>query len=329
MQLIPIYFPNINHPKQLMKPSIPLSLLAAALLTTAPASAFELHHSEGALSLNTTPEKLVSFDVGVLDSLAALGVPVSGVPKSSYEGHLARYQDVPVVGTLFEPDYAALKEIKPDLIIAGRRSLPAVPELRKIAPTVSFASAPNAFLKDFRESNLALGRAFGKEEQAKAALASIDAKVEALQQANKGKTAAVIFTMRGNVIPHAPGDRFGYAYELTGLESVLPAKDPKVAEAPRPEPGSPEAKAAAEERAKTVSGLASAEPDWLLVLDRGAINGGEHTAKATLEKHPQLGQTKAFKEGRVAYLDPNGWYIVGTGLNNVNTITTDLLEIMK
>src|SRR5690606_27437582 len=72
MQLIAIYFPNFNHPKHLMKPSIPLSLLAAALLTTAPASAFELDHSEGALSLNTTPEKLVSFDVGVLDSLAAL-----------------------------------------------------------------------------------------------------------------------------------------------------------------------------------------------------------------------------------------------------------------
>ena len=312
-----------------MKLPSTLALLGAASIAAAPAGAFELNHSEGKLSLANTPEKIVSFDVGVLDTLAALDVPVAGVPRSTYEGDLALYQQTKLVGTLFEPDYAVLKELQPDLIIAGSRSLKAVPELNKLAPTVSFTSDPNAFLASFKESNLALAQAFGKEEQAQAALAAIEDNINALKQANQGKTAAVIFTIKGNVIPHVPGDRFGYAYELTGLESVLPAKDPATPVAPRPEPGSPEAKAAAEKRAQAVASIAAAEPDWLLVLDRGAINGGERTAQSTLEQHPELGKTKAFKEGRVAYLDPNGWYIVGGGLNNMRRITSDLLAEMK
>lgn len=337
-----------------MKLNRSLTLLAATLITagaTAPAlasatetqqnasgakqsataadEAFVLQHAEGTLKLDARPSKVVSFELGILDSLTALGVPAAGVPKSVYEGPLARYQDAPVVGTLFEPNYTVLKGIKPDLIVAGGRSLKAVPELSKVAPTVTFATDPNAFMKTFRETNLALGKAFGKEEQAAVALQKIDSNLEELHARNKGKTGAMLFVVRGNVMPHAPGDRFGYAYELTGLESVLPAKDPNAPVAPRPEPGSPEAKAAAEQRAKVVSEVAAAEPDWLIVLDRGAINNGEHTAKETLSSHPELSKTKAFKEDRVYYVHPNGWYVIGGGLNNMKTITEDLLQKMQ
>src|SRR5690606_8982630 len=131
------------------------------------------------------------------------------------------------------------------------------------------------------------------------ALSHIEHNVNALKQRNMGKKAAVLFTVKGNVIPHAPGDRFGYVHELTGTESVLPAKDPKAVAEPRPAPDSPAAKAAAEARENTVAEIAAAEPDWLFVLDRGAINNGERSAEATLAGHPLLSQTRAFKEGRV------------------------------
>jgi len=311
-----------------MKPSTPM-LASALLAASLPASAFQLQHSEGTLALPHAPSRVVSFDLGVLDTLAALDIPVSGVPKSTYNGPLARYRNTAVIGTLFEPDYSALNEIRPDLIIASTRAEKAVPELAKLAPTVSFTSDTRDFMKSFRESNLALAQAFGKEQQAQAALAAIDRNVNALHEANSGKTAALLFTMKGNIVPHAPGDRFGYAYELTGTQSVLPPKDPGAPVAPRPEPGSPEARAAAEQRAKIVAQIAAADPDWLIVLDRGAINGGERTAADTLAKHPRLSQTRAFREGRVHYVDPNGWYVVGGGLNNLKAITDSLLAAMK
>lgn len=326
MRLIIISLNSNNDP---MKRHTTLALLSATLFAVTHAGAFELEHSDGTLSLDTTPQKVVSFDIGVLDTLAALNVPVAGVPRSTYSGPLAPYQNSTVVGTLFEPDYEVLRELEPDLIIAGRRSLDKTDELNKLAPTVNFHSEPVKFLQTFRETNLALGRAFGKQEQAAAALASLDAGLKTLHGANQGKTGALLFVVKGNIIPHAPGDRFGYAYEIAGLQSVLPAKDPHAPVPPRPQPNSAEAKAAAEQRAQILADIAAAEPDWLLVLDRGAINNGERTAAETLAKHPQLAATRAFKEDRVVYLDPNGWYIVGGGLNNMRAIVQSLLENMN
>ncbi|MBB5217123.1 ABC transporter substrate-binding protein [Parapusillimonas granuli] len=312
-----------------MKLPTRLIALGSALAFSLPVAAFELAHSAGTLKLADTPKQIVTFDLAVLDSLNTLGVPVAGVPKSVYQGELEKYAQAPVVGTLFEPDYPALEKLRPDLIIAGGRSQKAMPELGKLAPTVSFTSDPANFLATFKTANLALASAFGKKPQAEAAIASIEKDVEGLRRANQGKKAAFLFVMKGNVIAHAPGDRFGYAYELTGTESVLPAKDPNAPAQPRPEAGSPEAKAAAEKRAQVISDIAKADPDWLIVLDRGAINNGEKTAADTLAKHPELSRTRAYKEGKVYYADPNGWYVMGGGLSNLKAITGSLLTAMK
>lgn len=312
-----------------MKLPVPLAGLAAALLLSTSATAFELAHSAGTLTLPATPEKIVTFDLAVLDSLDTLEVPIAGVPQSTYEGHLAKFNGTPAAGSLFEPDYSALKQISPDLIIAGGRSQSAMPQLQEVAPTVSLTTNPADFLNSFKTANQALAKAFNKSEQAQAALAGIDSDVSALHQANDGKTGAFLFVVGGNVMAHAPGDRFGYAYELTGLQSVLPAKAPETGRQPRPEPGSPQAEAAARERAQLISNIAQAEPDWLIVLDRGAINDGEKTAAKTLAQHPQLSQTAAYKAGRVHYADPNSWYLVGGGLTNLKNITAQMLDAMQ
>lgn len=317
-----------------MKPWI---LLAGSVVASFSSFAFELPHGNGALTDPTTPslvlpaapEKIVAFDLGVLDTLHTLGIPVVGVPKSTYQGTLADFEKTAVVGTLFEPDYAVLNQIKPDLIFVGGRSQKAVPELEKIAPTVSFTPDPRAFLTSVEASGKALGTAFNKQAQADAAIAKLKDAVAPLHAANKGKTGLFLFTVNGNVMTHAPGDRFGHAYELAGLESVLPATDPNAPVQARPEAGSPAAKAAAAKRAETLSTALKADPDWLIVLDRGAINGGKKTAADTLAKHPELSQSRAYKEGRVYYADPNGWYVVTTGLSNLQAIAADMQKAMK
>lgn len=294
--------------------------------------AFELEHSEGRIEQQQNPQRIVTFDLAVLDSLHALGVAVAAVPGSKYEGAQEPCNKPPVAGTLFEPDYEVLAKIKPDLIFAGGRSGKAIPELTKLAPVATYSSDPRNFMQDVVANNLALARAFGKEEQAHLLLEQIQANFQTLQKRNQGKTGVFLFTINGMVMAHAPGDRFGYSYDLTGLIPVLPPKEADVRqEAPmaRPEPGSPQAKAMQQAREQLVRDVAASNPDWLLVLDRGAINGGEKTAGKTLAEHPQLSQTKAYKEGRVVYLDPNGWYIIGGGLNNLRQISEDLLETMK
>lgn len=314
-----------------MKLSHRLLGLCAALsfFPAAPAVAFELVHDQGAISLAAAPSRIASFDLSVLDSLNTLDIDVAGVPKSSYRNELAKFQDAAVVGTLFEPDYPALEKLKPELIFAGGRSQGAVAKLREVAPTAVLGNDPAAFLASFRRNNLALADAFQKKEQAQQAIDAIEKNVKELHAANEGKTGAFLFVIKGNIIPHVPGDRFGYAYELAGLKSVLPAKDPDVPAAPRAEPGSPEAKAAEAARAESIAAIARAEPDWLVVLDRGAINDGEKTAADTLAKHALLSQTEAYRQGRVLYLDPDGWYVIGGGLTNLRRITESMLAAMK
>lgn len=304
--------------------------LGIALGLSFSAQAFELNHAEGVVKRDTTPNHIVSYDLGVLDSLAALGITAVGVPRSLYQGTtLEQYQEAPVVGTLFEPDYDALKKLEPDLIFAGGRSAQAIPELEKLAPVAVFNTDTNAYMTRFEANNLALAKAFGKEKEAKELLEKVRTNVAKIQQQNKGQSGVFLFVINDMVMAHAPGDRFGYVYELTGLTSVLPAASPRSGPRVRPEPGSEAAKAAQLEREKVVLQLAQANPDWLLVLDRGAINGAEKTAANTLANHPLLSQTDAFKAGRVVYLEPNPWYVIGSGLNNVISITDSLLKDMK
>lgn len=312
-----------------MKKISSLLVLSATLFATAPSAAFELTHAEGNLSLPAAPAKVVTFDLGVLDTFNTLGIPVAGVPKSTYEGDLSKFKDTAVIGTLFEPDYDMLNQIKPDLIISSGRSQKAAPKLAGIAPTVAFTSDPYEFLSSFKSANLSIGKAFGKEAQAKAELDKVQRNVEELHHINKGKTGALLFTINGRLIAHAPGDRFGYSHELTGLTPVLPVKDANAPVQARPEAGSPEAKAAAAKQAQAITAIAKADPDWLIVLDRGAINGGKKTGAATLSAHPEISQTRAYKEGRVYYANPNGWYVIGSGLGNVQAITSDMLAVMK
>lgn len=302
--------------------------LALAVSTSLAAQAFELKHDAGVIQQEKTPQKIVTFDLAALDSLHALGVAVAAVPGSKYEGALESYNKLPVTGTLFEPDYEALAKIKPDLIFAGGRSAKEIPELARLAPVATYGSDANNFMQSFVDNNRALARAFGKEEQAAQLLEQTQANFKKLQERNQGKTGVFLFTINGMVMAHAPGDRFGYSYDLTGLTPVLKPKAADAAPMARPEPGSPQAQAMQQAREQQISDVAASNPDWLLVLDRGAINGGEKTAEKTLAEHPQLSQTEAYKQGRVVYLDPNGWYIIGGGLNNLKQISKDLLEQM-
>ena len=72
------------------------------------------------------------------------------------------------------------------------------------------------------------------------------------------------------------------------MQSVLPLS--QKSEGPRPEAGSPEAKLAAEKNAKILQDAIAKQPDYLIVLDRGAANTCKYTAPENIKKHPLLAQ---------------------------------------
>src|SRR5699024_5493241 len=296
-------------------------LFCGAVLVGAPAFAFELSHSEGSVVLEETPSNIVAYVRAVIDRLHTLGIAVSGVPQPAelYTGSLQEIKQGTYAGTLFAPDYEVLRALQPDLIFAGGRSQGEIDKLNTIAPT-AIMRLDEPYMEHFRQHNLALGKAFNKQREAEQAVREVEDNVAQLAQHNKDKTAAFLFVVNDRVIPHAPGDRFGFAYEVSGLTSVLPAQAPSQTPATRPAPGSPEALQAQQKMDRAVQAVADAEPNWLLVLDRGALNGAPRTAEKTLAAHPALSSTQAFQEGRVLYLDTNAWYVVTGGLTTLKEI---------
>lgn len=65
------------------------------------------------------------------------------------------------------------------------------------------------------------------------------------------------------------------------------------------------------------------DPDYLFVIDRGAVVGGESSAKQVVENE-LVKKTKAYKEGHIVYLDPSYWYLSGGGLVSVEEMVKEI-----
>lgn len=307
-----------------------LATFCATITLALQAQAFELTHPQGTISLDETPKTIVTYDLGVLDTLNFLGVEVAGMPDVHERQGFEQYKDIKAVGTLFEPDYDAVKALEPDLIFASRRTAAKQEELGAIAPTAYYSVDPFNYFEDFKRNNLNLAKAFSKEAEATAKLEAIEADLKKLQDLNQGKTGVFLMAFdNGGFAALTRGDLFGFTYDAFGLTSVLPARDPKAPRQPRPEPGSPEAKAAAEAREQQLRTVVEIDPDWFVVMDRRLLSGTELGADKALAEHPILSNASAVKNNRVIHAHPNEWYLIAGGLDNFHKMVQELLEQMQ
>lgn len=294
-----------------------ITLLFAVLLAAAQpvhAETIQVEHAQGTAVFDTRPERTVVFDLATLDNLQALDVEVAGVPDARFPAHLVAYADPGIarVGTLFEPDLDAVRALKPDVILIAGRSSRAYAQLNAIAPTIDLSASTGDFFRDATANLETLGRLYGKQAEAAERTAELRARRDAVAALASGKTGLVLFTINGNVMPHPPGARFGILHDALGLAAVLPSQAPARAAA-RPEAGSPEAAAARAEQQRMLASALQAEPDWLLVLDRGLATGGDNATATDLSSHPGITASQAWQAGRVYKLDPPGWYLAGGG----------------
>ena len=75
--------------------------------------------------------------MGTLDTLDKLGVEVAAVPHDGLPSYLSKYESTTEnAGGLKEPDFEAISELAPDLILISARQAEAYDQLSEIAPTV-------------------------------------------------------------------------------------------------------------------------------------------------------------------------------------------------
>ena len=154
----------MRFPQALVSTLFSIMLLSAPVALAADAATLEIVHAQGTTAVPKNPQRVVILSPATLDIADALGVKVIGVPQTSahYPAHLAKYNDSAYfnAGTLFEPDYEALSNAKPDLILAGARAIEAYGKLSEIAPTISLDLDPKHFVQSLTERTEQLGTIF-------------------------------------------------------------------------------------------------------------------------------------------------------------------------
>ncbi|EJL23661.1 ABC-type enterochelin transport system, periplasmic component [Novosphingobium sp. AP12] len=329
-------------PDTLMKVGSAILLAVACGPAAATAGDIVITHAKGETVLKATPRKVAVYDLATLDILNALGVnAVAGVPKGTegkgnFPPYISKYGDARYqnVGTLFEPDLAALKALGPDLIVVGGRSSRKYADVNAIAPTIDMSSAEKDLAAVTIANTRKLGSAFGVSDRAEKRVVAFETLLSSLHAEAAGAgTGLLLFAAGDGMAVHAPGDRFGHVYDFAGIRPAVPAAEP-TPPGPRPAAGSPEAEAARKQRQDTLAAGLASDPTWIFVIDRNAAtgngaSGNGETIAARLGANADVTATTAWKAGRVIYLDPKTWYLVGAGIDALSQSARETLAALR
>lgn len=289
----------------------------AALATTlcTAAAATEITTISGPVTVEGTPETIVTFDVGALDTLTALGVDVAGLPAPNRVPALEGLYDGSrtTVGSLFEPDFEQIFALKPDLIITGTRTRDQIEPLSKIAPTVDFSPFSEDIEAVVNTQTLELGTLFDKEDKANALVDHLHNSLEELRGLTKGAGKGLVVMTNGPKISvFGPGSRFGWVHDTLGVEPLLD-----------------DVEAQTHGEAVSFEFLHDVNPDWLIVFDRTrAINADGPKAEETLDNE-LVAETTAMQKGQVIYVHPADFYIATTGVRSLQDTVDQFIEAFK
>lgn len=287
------------------------SVLAQAATADTAATDVTIETSTGPATLAVAPETVAVFDLAALDTLTALGVPIAGVPNNLY---LPMFDDLTKgatpVGTIFEPDFEALAVMQPDLIVVGGRSSEQLGPVSDIAPAIDMTLIGDDLVTEARDRIAAYGALFGREDRATALTRQLDDKLSAARDAAADRgTALILLTNGGKISAYGRDSRFGWIHEALELPQAHPGLD-----------------VAPHGQAVSFEFIAETDPDWLLVVDRGAAIGADgESARATLD-NPIVAGTKAAQSGQIIYLDAGPLYISGGGAASMMHTLDELTE---
>lgn len=272
-------------------------------------------HALGEVSFNKNPEKVVVFDYGIVDALDKMGVEITALPKSNIPKYLEKYKDTKYtdVGTLQEPNFEKINEIKPDLIIISGRQAALYEEFKKIAPTVHMVIDNKDYMTSFRNNMKTLSNIFSKEEIVEKDLAAIDDSVKVLKEkaAASGKNALVVLANEGSLSAYGQVSRFGIIHNTFGFIPV----DKNI-------------EVSTHGQNISFEYIAEKNPDYLFVVDRNAVLGGNASASKTLD-NDLIRTTSAYKNNKIVNLDAQVWYVSVGGFTSTKKMIDEVQNAIK
>ena len=269
----------------------------------------------GEIQVTKNPERIVTFDYGVLDILDNIGIDVVGLPKSALPSDFSKYKDDKYknLGDLKTPDFEAVNSAKPDLIIISGRQEDMYDKFSEIAPTILLDIDGEAYMDTFTRNVNALGKIFDKGEIVEEKLKNIEKQIEDINRkvTEKHVTASTIMVNDGALSAFGGQSRFGIIYNQLGFDNV----DNNMKESTHGQQISFEY-------------LVEKNSDYIFVVDRGAAQGKEGTAKSILDNE-LVKSTNAYKNNKIVYLNSVAWYTVAGGINSTETMLKDIDQAIK
>ncbi|WP_268876494.1 siderophore ABC transporter substrate-binding protein [Actinomyces culturomici] len=261
----------------------------------------------GPVEVPVRPAAVVATDNRIFATLQAWGIDLVAAPRQIIASDSVYKNDESVVdlGSHREPDLEALVAVRPDLVLNGQRfreQYDAIAELVPDAALVDTDIDENEPLDSelIRVTTL-LGTIFDREDAATRTVADFTESIDRVRAAyDPSQTVLAVIVSGGEINYAAPvtGRTLGPVYSVLGLTPAL------------------EAEGSTDHQGDDVSveAIASANPDWILVMDRDAAVGSQDgstpaPAAQVLASTSALANVDAVKNGRIlampatAYLD--------------------------
>nr|WP_325058507.1 ABC transporter substrate-binding protein [Lentibacillus cibarius] len=172
-----------------------------------------IEHEFGEEEVPKNPENIVVFDFGILDTLDKLDVDVAGVPRVTVPEYLDQYtgDEYVNVGASREPDFEAINEMQPDLIIISDREADLYEEVKQMAPTIYLPVDFTNYMDSFTNNMKTIAKIFDKEDQMENELSQLDEKMSVVREkvADTDDEALIIMANEGKISAYGPGSRYG------------------------------------------------------------------------------------------------------------------------
>lgn len=261
----------------------------------------KITHELGEATLAKKPEKIVAFDYGTIDSLDKMGIEIAGLPKSNLPAGLSKFNDDKYLdaGTLFEPNFEKISELKPDVIFISGRQSKVYEELNKIAPTIYLNIEDGKYMESFKSNVEKLGQIFGKEDFVKAEVKKIEDSISAVNKkvSESGQKALMTLVNEGALSVYGKESRFSLIHKELGF----PVADANI-------------EAANHGQKVSFEYIVEKNPDYMFVVDRGAVVVGGNKSMNKVLENDLIKTTSAYKNNKIISLNAEYWYISPGGL---------------
>lgn len=293
--------------------------MVASLASAGPSSfPMTVEHSLGQTVIEKRPQRVAVLDMNELDFLDQLGVPVAGAPKDFVPHFLSRYknnEDVMDLGFIVKPNLEKLYRLHPDLVLMTALQADRYQEISEFAPVVLFdvdyRDSSTGYIEVISNHLMTLGRIFGKQERAREKVAAIKRKAEQVRSVTRDRPEKALVVMHNNGAFSSFGvhSRYGFVFESLGVK-----------------PADRSGQTSLHGQPISSEFIQQADPDILFIIDRTAVMQNRPVLNAESLANPLLRDTKAWKNQRVIFVDPDAWYVTAASITPLEIIMDDVLR---